>query len=470
MRLKQALATMGILAAAVMGAACDDDDGMSGSDAASGGSGGAANLSDAGTGGTSGTGGTTDGAAGSDGGAGDGAVPSALAPPAAGKGIQITMTDTIEPGVDTERCMFYKVGAEPLNMVKQLIEYTPGSHHLLIYLTPYTDIPTKTLGGQTIDTTGVFPCGTNGPTGDWDVTNLVGGAQIAKGAPSIDGFPAGTAIKIPAGAVLLVNSHYLNAGETPLVTKAYINIYTIPAAEVTQEAGILFFYNPIIRVPSLGEAVARQRCPIKSDINLVGIESHMHRRGIGYVANSLNPGTGAAEELFKTDKWADIETKILAPARSVKAGQLIDYTCSYKNTENRLVLQGRTTKDEMCVFAAPYYPRDLKSEYCSMTDDIKGRYLGGLWVGSGIKTGAETAGCFMAAQALEVDKGDSFYGCVIDSCPKISKETSDVARCLISKGLGMCGTECSTDPTACKTCISTKCGGYFGTLAAAACQ
>ena len=136
-----------------------------------------------------------------------------LAPPPDGQGVQIKMTSTLEAGLETERCMFYRVPDEGLFVNRQEIRYTPGSHHVLVFKTPYTEVPTTTIRGETIDTSGVFDCGANGATGDWDVQGVAGGAQSAAGPPGIEGLPADTALKIDGGSLLHVNAHYFNASD-----------------------------------------------------------------------------------------------------------------------------------------------------------------------------------------------------------------------------------------------------------------
>src|SRR3954466_11430963 len=150
-----------------------------------------------------------------------------LAPPPAGQGVQITMSSTLEAGLETERCMFYRVPAEGLFVNREEIRYTPGSHHVLLFKTPYTDIPTTTLDGRTVDTQGVFDCGTNGATGDWEIAGVAGGAQSAAGSPAVDGLPSDTAFKIEGNSLLLVNTHYLNASDKALDAEVYINLHTV---------------------------------------------------------------------------------------------------------------------------------------------------------------------------------------------------------------------------------------------------
>jgi len=394
---------------------------------------------------------------------------SLLDPPAAGQGLQIKMTSMLEAGLETERCMFYQVPADGLYVNKQQIKYTPGSHHVLMYTTPYTEIPTVTIGGKTIDTSGVFDCGENGATGDWQVLGAAGGAQNSDGPPIVGGLPSDTAFKLAGGSILLVNAHYLNAGDKPLDAEIYINLYTVPAAQVTREAGILFFYDPFISVPGESMAIAREVCPISKDITLVNAQSHMHARGYGYTANLLDGSGTMVQELFSTTSWEAVKAKQMDPAVNLTAGQLIDFRCNYRNNEARTISQGRTTRDEMCMFLGLYYPKDTKTELCSLSDDASGRYLGANWIGNGTASGAQTAGCLQAATGASAMKGD-LDACVVNACAAISAQTSSATRCLATRGLGMCATECGgTDQAACSACVGEKCTPAMTALATAAC-
>jgi hypothetical protein len=403
-------------------------------------------------------------------GGGDPAV-HALAPPPPGEGVQIKMTSTLEAGLETERCMFYRVSSEGLYVNRQEIRYTPGSHHVLVFKTPYTDVPTTTIRGETIDTSGVFDCGANGATGDWEVQGVAGGAQSAAGPPGIEGLPADTALKIDGGSLLLVNAHYLNASDRALDAEIYINFYTIAAAQVTREAGIFFMYDPFIHVPAQAASVAREVCTVSKDVTLVNAQSHMHARGVGYVADLVDASGARLQQLYTTTTWQHVVSKRMDPPVQISAGQMIDFRCNYTNNETHMVSQGRTTRDEMCMFIGLYYPRDTKSEICSMTDDWSGRYLGASWIGNGTAGGLATAACLQAATQQTAAMGD-FDGCVVNACPAISAETSTAARCLASRGLGQCPTECAgtTITAECRACVVGICTPAMMALAATACS
>lgn len=398
-------------------------------------------------------------------------APPLLPPPAAGEGVQIAMTSTIESGFETERCMFYRVPAEGLYVNREEVRYTPGSHHVLLFKTPYTDLPTATVRGEVVDTSGVFDCGENGATGDWDIVGAAGGAQSAAGPPGVDGLPSDTAFKIDGGSLLLVNAHYLNAGDKPLEAQIFINLYTIPAAQVTREAGILFLYNPFIHIAAQSSNQAREVCPLAKDVTLVNAQSHMHKRGVSYVADLLDASGSKLQEIYTSSTWEHVVSKTMEPSLTISAGQMIDFRCNYVNDETHTISQGRTTRDEMCMFIGLYYPKDTKTEVCSLTNDWSGRYLAANWIGTGTATGAQTAGCLQVATGASAAAGAA-DACVVNACPAISAETSNAVRCLGSKGLGMCATQCggtAPDPAVCSACVSEKCTPAMTALAGAAC-
>lgn len=392
-----------------------------------------------------------------------------LEPPAQGKGVQLRMVSPLDPGTETERCMFHQVGPEGLAVNREDVRFTSGSHHVLLYVTPYTQVPTQDRFGTNVDTSGVFECGAKGPTAHWEVTGVAGGSQIANGAPIINDLPSGTAIIIPAGTVLLMNTHYLNSTGKVLETDARINLYTIPQSEVTTEAGILFWYNPFIYIPAQQHASAREVCTVKNNIQLINAQSHMHRRGVGYVARALDSSGTPIDELYRTTEWEEVEMNTFEPPKTLTAGQKVDFQCDYLNTTDHTIIQGLSTQDEMCMFLGLYYPRDRQTELCGLSAEWEGRFWGATWVGQGTADGAATAACLGAAKDRSEDGGASFFKCVSESCPSISEQVSGAARCLATQGLGACRSQCSTDPVSCKTCIQTQCAEAMSTLTSAVC-
>jgi hypothetical protein len=365
-----------------------------------------------------------------------------LAPPAAGKGIQYKMTVDIEAGSESEKCQFVKAPAEDLFVQRDEVRFTPGSHHFLLYETSYTEIPTEKLDGTKVDTSAVFDC-SSGATNGWAVTKLVGGSQNADGA-SILAFPENVAMRVHAGAVLLMNAHYVNASSETVSPEVRINLHTIPKSQVSQEGDILFLYNPFIVVPALSESRARMRCGVHQDITLTNFQSHMHRRGTGYSASVMGE-----QPFYENDRWEGVPVLDLGAGKVIKKGSVLDYHCDYTSHESGDVFQGPRSTDEMCMAIGSYYPADPTTSNCAIpgTDTQETGNLGGDWVGNGEKTCAATMSCVQSS----FGKDDFFEGltrCVLDAAPSKSELVSDAIRCLFTHKNPLA--ECKTEFDACQ--------------------
>lgn len=387
-----------------------------------------------------------------------------LAPPAAGAGVQFKMVSTIDSGQEIERCQLFVAPKEGLTIHKDEVRFTAGSHHVLLYKTPYASLPTQNAKGVTMDGTQIHDCA-DGATAEWEVTGVIAGSQSSDGDTILGELPDGVAIKVEPGTVLLMNTHYLNASAEKVTADARVNLYTIPQDQVKTEAGILFLYNPFIRVPANGAAEARMRCPVSSDISLVRVQSHMHRRGVDFAASLTDDKGNPLQEIYTNKQWEQVPAKVYNPLLQVKAGQALDYRCDYKNTEARDVVQGRSTKDEMCMLIGPYFPRDPHLENCTDQNNT----IAATWVGSGSATCGATLACMQSSKPFDQDQGASFFGCVVDSCPDNATQVSEALRCQFSAGHGKCTAECSGMAQNCSSCIQNACAAELGACLSAKC-
>jgi len=353
-----------------------------------------------------------------------------LAPPPEGQGIQFKMNTELEPGTEGERCMFVKAPADAIFVNHDEVRYSKGSHHFLLYETTYTEIPTKKVDGTPVDTSGVFDC-SDGATNGWDVTKLVAGSQNANGT-SMLAFPPDVAMKVRAGAILLMNAHYINTTAEVLKPEVRINLYTVPEADVKTEGDILFLYNPFIYVAPQSQGRAHMRCPVHKDITIQNVQSHMHARGNGYAAVV----GGGSEPFYTNTLWEGVPVKDFGEGLKVPAGSILDYYCDYKNAEARDVYQGPRSTDEMCMLIGSYYPADPATANCRASEDDP--FVGADWVGNGSATCAATFSCMQ--QALSKDF-HATMPCITNSDPAVSKEMSAAVRCLF-KSLGQ-----GQDPT-----------------------
>ncbi|WP_437774411.1 hypothetical protein [Sorangium sp. So ce1097] len=381
-----------------------------------------------------------------------------LEPPPDGAGLQYRMVSTVEPGQEIERCKLFVAPPEGLTIRGDEVRFSPGSHHVVLYKTDYKEIPAETREGVRVDAAEIHDCN-SGATAAWDITGVVAGSQSFGGESFLGDLPAGVALKVEPGTVLVMNTHYLNATSAPLVADARVNLYTMPPEEVKQEAGMMFHYNPFIRVPAGGESSARMRCRIDEDISLVRVQSHMHRRGVGFAAHRVR-ADGAMEEIYSNEAWEEVPAKVFASPLEVMAGEALDFRCDYRNPEPHDVAQGLTTRDEMCMLIGPYFPRSPALDNCS---DAEGRPAE-TWIGAGAATCAETLACL-----AEAASDAAFFGCVVESCPGAAAEVSEAVRCELTAGRGACEEACA-DGDGCAACLAEACAADVAACEAARCE
>src|SRR5262245_9710748 len=74
-----------------------------------------------------------------------------LPAPPPGAGLQYRMVSTSLSGQEIERCQLFKAPPEGLLIRKDEVRFNGGSHHVLLYKTPYTEIPTMDRDGSPVD-------------------------------------------------------------------------------------------------------------------------------------------------------------------------------------------------------------------------------------------------------------------------------------------------------------------------------
>ncbi len=359
----------------------------------------------------------------------------ALKPPAAGQGVQFKMQTTIEPGAEVEHCQFFTVGDEDLYVNRDEIRFSSGSHHVLLYLTSYDEVPTKTNDDEAIDPDAVFDC-SEGVQSKFDVAGLIGGSQNATGNAMID-LPKDTAITVKAGTVLLMNSHYINTTNEPIEPEVRINLHTIEEQDVKREGGVLFWYNPFIHVGKKSSSFARMGCTIPDDINISTMQSHMHRRGVDYVAELYDGDK--PKTVYETTAWEDVPVTHHSPAMPVSKGSRIEFECRYENTESRDIWQGPRTTDEMCMLLGSYYPKRKGLQFC----------LGAAnWRGDGDVSCKESLDCVRSG-FLAKDRVRELTACVSEAKPDVSLPLGEAMGCLIRQFTSSDEVDCTEPIAAC---------------------
>ncbi len=377
--------------------------------------------------------------------------------------VSFQMNETVPGGGEIFDCQYVQLPNVKEWLVAASHDYTPGSHHLLLYTTDLTAIPAG--GGQVQD------CYEGGDAGNnimSDARGVLYGGQTPTGSET---YPPGIGLPTAANEVLIFQVHYLNASASPLQASVHVDLTFDPnAADITTQAGTIFFYDPFIDVPAGATASASMRCLIPSDITLLYASSHYHSRGVGYGAY-IDP---AADQLgttpfYTSSSWSSPDNAQLS--MPIAGGSRIRFECDYDNSAGtQAYYAGQSALDnEMCMFIGTYYPEmGQAADFCQTSPDM---------FGTGSATCGATLSCYQACGekvalgggggGIELSVPDCQQACMAQSCPDASGLLVTFLECLDKS----CKSPCS-DPasSACTSCIAASCGSEYGACQSDACN
>ena len=147
------------------------------------------------------------------------------------------------------------------------------------------------------------------------------------------------------------------------------------AADIQQQAGILFFYDPFIDVPAGATAKASMRCPITErhhpPLRLVALP--LARRRLQRVErHGRRP---ARDDRRSTRRTAGPAPTTRTSSMPVKGGSLLRFECDYDNTAGTAeYFAGQSAQtNEMCMFIGTYYPEmGQLTDFCLQSQDMFG--------------------------------------------------------------------------------------------------
>ncbi|MGZ3417765.1 MAG: monooxygenase [Polyangiales bacterium] len=366
--------------------------------------------------------------------------------------VTFEMDVTVPPASEVYKCQFLRMPKTPdggeIFIGAQEHDYTPGSHHYLLYRTSLDSIPAE-LSKQLncFEGEGVMKY----------QQGYIAGGQEPEGHVV---FPPGVAQAFKSEEVLLFQAHYVNAGSKPIDAKVNVRWTRVDKSTVEQRVGVTNFYNPFIYVPPKGTGRAPMRCPINHDITILGAGPHMHARGVFYQAFLDEPAKAPATTPFYTTTDWDHPKSFVGPLE-VHAGTRVRFECQYKNDTDQPFVQGQSAlTDEMCMFTALYYPEmSVEENQCRSSDG---------WMDElGTKTDASALNCSQLGACMQsCPKEDQpapgvfppkigvcVQKCMSDSCPSASTYFMPQLDCLQKN----CATDCAGMSDACTTCMTNKC-------------
>jgi hypothetical protein len=222
----------------------------------------------------------------------------------------------------------------------------PGSHHLILYKSPETTEQKALFNCQALDLS-------NG-----EVPLYIAETEALTTMP----MPPGVAYKIPAGQMVKLEAHYLNATDQAVQGQGTIELTTGNDASY-QTADIMFCGSvaPLLTtgVPPGVSALPYDFYQPPAGINIFGLTTHEHKRG---TLMTLEKSTGANTQgtLLVNGTPYDNPPFQLYPANNLltfAAHEGIRWQCHYDNKTTKTYHFGQSAQDdEMCFFWGYYYP------------------------------------------------------------------------------------------------------------------
>lgn len=253
-------------------------------------------------------------------------------------------TGTFEvPAGDVFECFYTGVVTDRELAVRGAAgDQATGGHHITIYYTELVKDPQH------------HPCEA-AEMADWRM--IGGGGDEAEAAISKLRMPEGLAIRVPAGAQIVLQAHYINLGE-PFTANDSASLELIPTGSVEGYVNQFVFNDVGWSIPPHEDLESVTTCTTPDEVDLIRLLGHMHEWGTYYKLERLDGDDQPVETIIEKE-WepvfaSDPEILTYEPDRplTVAAGTRLRQTCRWFNDTADPILFPR----EMCLAYGLYFP------------------------------------------------------------------------------------------------------------------
>jgi hypothetical protein len=258
-------------------------------------------------------------------------------PPIDPDSVSVKMDDfTVAPGAEVFMCQDFDnpFGGADVAIGRSESTMTTGSHHLHVYYG--ADTPSRT----------VAPCP--------DPNEFRPMIHLATVPHLVSEYPSKMAAKLKGQTGLRMQVHYLNTSIDELHAQVALKLTKVDPAKVEKWVAQMHFNRTAMQIAQGSGQVLTTSCSIPSTFGPIGLlsaVSHMHRRGVHFVA-----ATSTGTPLFDTTEWDEAPPVIYDPPVMVNPGESIKWTCTYDNDTGMVLTFGDSAvKNEMCIYIARFF-------------------------------------------------------------------------------------------------------------------
>lgn len=268
------------------------------------------------------------------------------------RGFQMRMESfQVPPAGDREGCEHMVTpNRRPMDVAAFELKATAGTHHFVVwnYLGQHQD-PGDFWTGIAYSTACI---GLGPQDGSVSTANLFG---MLSGHSRFH-FPPGVAVRLEPHANVYANLHYHNYGATPLDTDVVFNFIPARTGSVKHHAQAFTVGTFQIDIPAKGSASVSGEWHAPTDLNIVSVSTHQHRRGTGILVHKIDAAGNDMGPLVDSPNWEHPTVRWFKQAMRLQAGEGFGFTCSWQNPDDHRVHFGVTSEDEMCFVTGYFYP------------------------------------------------------------------------------------------------------------------
>jgi hypothetical protein len=223
----------------------------------------------------------------------------------------------IEPGEEKMYC-YYLTNDEALAV--STMEALQGQYgHHIVLLTTIEPQPTGTLEDCTDQST------------MWKFRSFVLPLDL----------PQGYGIRVPENLQYVMQLHYVNAGEEPLLIRDVARLRKIDESAVQRWVATLTTNSLRFEIPP-GPGKETFDCTLAEDLDLLILGGHMHESGTRYTIE-VGPSVENLKNLYLVDPWKPVYrdappmSLFLENPHRVTAGTVVRTTCEWNNSTSSTI-------------------------------------------------------------------------------------------------------------------------------------
>lgn len=257
---------------------------------------------------------------------------------------------TVRSGEERQVCRTFNVpGDVPMDIVRFESQMRGISHHFNLYKV----IDESRFEPVTEEEAATRDCAPAAEQLRGDAAYIYGSATPDRVMET----PPGVAFRLEPGQRLILEFHAINYTLDPIEADVEVTLWSkADEVEVEHHADIMWFANWGFLLPPGQETESTKRCSVPYDVEIFGLMSHFHELGTHFEIRAVT-GDGTSV-VYEDSDWAHPKYQPFDPPLTLKAGESLEWTCTWNNTRTDWVRPDKGSKDEMCMVFAAAYPKD----------------------------------------------------------------------------------------------------------------